>query len=260
VATNPKLRSDLLKKLGGVTPQRLSQLVAEVKRKHGPMNAEDAAYVLAHIRGMDLSRYLDRTTVDRIRGMVPRDQPAAAAAPAKAAAPLPRKPASKPVRVGTLPAVDLLLTAAVADDAARMADLYPRLYLLENSIRNVINRVMTAKHGADWWDTRVSKPTRDRVHGRKEKEDKAPWHGKRGTHDIYYSDFSDLKSIITRNWADFEDMFPNQGWITVKLEELEPARNTLAHHNPVPAKEQTRFEVIFDDWAKLIDAKRSTIP
>lgn len=76
MATDRRLRTDLLKKLGGVTPQRLSQLVADVKRQYGPMSTEDGAYVLAHLRGLDLTKYLDRERVDRIRGMVPRGQPA----------------------------------------------------------------------------------------------------------------------------------------------------------------------------------------
>ena len=141
-----------------------------------------------------------------------------------------------------------------------MAELYPKMYVFENSIRTVINRMMTAKHGPDWWSKRVSTGVKNKVQGRKEKEAKAPWHGTRGTHDIYYSDFADLKDILVKNWAEFEGMFPNQAWITVKLEELEPARNTLAHHNPVPTKEQTRFDVYFDDWAKLIGAKKDQIP
>lgn len=156
--------------------------------------------------------------------------------------------------------MDLLLPNSVATDAARMADLYPKLYLLENSIRNVIERVMAAKYGKAWWTTSVAKRIRDRVQDRKDKEAKAPWHGKRDAHDIYYSDFSDLKNIINAHPDDFADIFPSPAWITQKLEELEPARNTLAHHNPVPEKERQRLDVYFDDWAKLVHAKRGAIP
>lgn len=266
MATDRRLRTDLLKKLGSVTPQRLSQLVAEVKRDHGPMSTEDGTYVLAHLRGLDLSRYsLDRETVDRIRGMVPRGQAAPRPAATPASAPTtgkPRTPAYRPVRVGAnVPAVDLMLPKIVSEDADRMADLYPKMYLLENSIRNVIDRVMNANHGKDWWTTCVAKQVRDRVQGRKDKEAKAPWHGPRGAHDIYYSDFGDLKNVIIKNWEDdFVGIFPTQAWITQKLEELEPARNTLAHHSPVPANEQKRLEVYFDDWAALIALKRDEIP
>lgn len=263
MATNPQVRTELLKKLGSVTPQRLSQLVGEVKKQLGPMSTEDAAYVLAHQKGIDLTKYLDRETVDRVRGMVPRTNggPVAAPAPRRTVAPKVAGPASRPIRLAAgAPAVDLLLPTSVATDAARMAQLYPKMYLLENSIRSVINRVLTAKHGKDWWLTEAPIGVRKLVQGRKDKEDKVPWHGKRGAHEIYYSDFSDLRNIIEKNWVDFDPIIHKQQWINQWLEELEPARNTLAHNNPVSENEQKRIEVFFNDWTQLIAANRTAIP
>lgn len=260
MATNRRLRADLLERLGGVTPQRLSQLVAQVKRLYGPMSTEEGTYVLAHQRGMDLTKYLDRETYDRIRGMLPRGQ-VQAAAPAPAPSGKSRRPATKPVRIGSGGVVmDPMIPVGVANDAARMAELYPKLYVLENSLRHVIGRVLSAKHGSGWWATRAPAEVRNRVKDRRDKESQAPWHGKRGGHDINYSDFSDLRKIISANWADFAGIFPSQPWITQKLEELEPARNTLAHHNPVPTNEQKRLEVYLDDWTALINARRDAIP
>jgi hypothetical protein len=263
VAADAKLRAELLQKLGGVTPQRLYQLVGELKKEHGPMSTEDAMYVLAHQKGLDLTKYInDKAAVDRIRGMVPRGSPApaqASPAPKKATTATGPRP-SRLVRVGTTgSAVDLKLSATVADEAARMAELYPKMYLLENSIRSVINRVLTAKHGKDWWDTQAPSAVRKLVQGRKDKEDRVPWHGKRGAHEIYYSDFSDLRNIIEKNWADFDAIIHKQQWISQWLEELEPARNTLAHHNPVSENEQKRIEVFYADWSALIAASVASI-
>lgn len=262
MAADPKLRAELLKKLGGVTPQRLYQLVGELKREHGPMSTEDAMYVLAHMKAIDLTKHIDdREAVDRIRGMVPRGSRPQGLAPAPKKAPTSTglRP-SKLIRVGaTGLAVDLKLSAAVADEAARMAELYPKMYLLENSIRSVINRVLTAKHGRAWWATQAPSAVRRLVQGRKDKEDKVPWHGKRGAHEIYYSDFSDLRNIIEKNWVDFDPIIHKQQWISQWLEELEPARNTLAHHNPVTENEQKRLEVFFTDWTALIAANGASI-
>jgi hypothetical protein len=264
MAADRRLREDLLKKLGGVTASRMYQLAAELKANHGPMGTDDAVYVLAHQKGLDLTKYIDdKVAVDRIRGLVPRGNgPAPTPVPTKKAAPTPTgsRP-SKLVRVGeTGSAVELKLSAAVADEAARMAELYPKMYLLENSIRSVINRVLTAKHGTDWWATQAPSAVRKLVQGRKDKEDKVPWHGKRGAHEIYYSDFSDLRNIIEKNWVDFDPIIHKQQWINQWLEELEPARNTLAHNNPVSENEQKRIEVFYADWAALIEANKTAIP
>jgi hypothetical protein len=264
MAVDRTLRTDLQAKLGGVTPQRVYQLAKAVKTQHGPMDSEDAIYVLAHMKGLDLSKYLDRATVDRIRGIVPRGNGVvAASAPKEASSKTPAKKtrgaATRLVRVGSSAPVELLLSPAVADEADQMAQFYPKVYLLENSIRSLINRVMTAGHGKDWWATQVPSEVRRNVQGRKDKEDKVPWHGKRGAHEIYYSDFSDLRSIIQKNWIDFEPIIHKQAWMNQRLEELEPARNTLAHNNPVSANEQKRLEVFYSDWVALVEANRALI-
>jgi hypothetical protein len=260
MATDRRLREALLAKLG-VSHQRLSQLVAQTKLRHGPMSTEDAAYLLAHQRGLDSSRYLPPIVVERVRGMVPRDhERRPAAIPAATANAKLRPTRSNTIHVGAAaPGVDLLLSKSVADDAARMAELYPKIYLLENSIRQAITVVLTAQYGKDWWSICAPAEVQKRVQDRKAKEAKIPWHGKRGTDDIFYSDFSDLRSIIVRNWLDFASILPSQPWISQRLEELEPARNILAHHNPVPTNEQKRLDVYFDDWVALIADKRALL-
>lgn len=261
--TNTALKAALLNRLG-VTPQRLSQRVVELKRDDGPMTTEDATYVLAHSEGIDLTKYLDGSSVDRIRGIVPRSSTVRMALKrtdgTSRAAAVRTRPAQL-IRIGLgTPAIELMLSPSVADEAARMAELYPRMYLLENSIRAVISRVMIASHGADWWTGYAPSEVRKVVASRKAKEEAIPWHGRRGAHEIYYSDFSDLKNIINKNWRDFEPIIPKQQWIAQWLEELEPARNTIAHHNPVSEKEQKRIEVFFDDWSELIAAVKERIP
>lgn len=255
MATHRQLRADLLKKLG-VTPQRLSQRVAQVKRLYGPMSTEEGTYVLAHQRGIDLTRYLDASMVDRIRGMLPTGG-AASAAPTKSRAPA----ASKPVRIAPkLEIVDAMLPATVAADAARMAAVYPKMYVFENSLRNVILRVLRGKHGKNWWDPCAPNDVKKRVQDRRDDEARKPWHGKRGSHEIYYSDFGDLRRLIVANWAEFTSIFPSQPWITQKLEDLEPPRNVMAHNNPVSERDAKRIEVYSDDWIALLNDRRGVIP
>ena len=116
------------------------------------------------------------------------------------------------------------------------------------------------KYGKDWWDTRVHKPIIEKVKNRKAAEDKKPWHGKRGQHEIFYSDFGDLKAIIEKNWPAFKGLFPTRQWITGRLDDLEHPRNVMAHHNPVNASDLRRINLYFDDWTKLIASKKNVIP
>jgi hypothetical protein len=260
MVTNRELKAALLDKLG-VTPQRLSQRADQVKRLYGPMSTEDATYVLAHQRGLDLTKYLDQSAVDRVRGLLPA-APVPVAAPTRPAkARAKAAPASRPIRIApNLELVDAMLPAAVADAAAKMATIYPKLYIFENSIRNVIVRVLQAKHGKDWWTKSVPKGVQKTVLDRKAQEDKKPWHGKRGMYEIYYSNFGDLRDIITSNWPDFEPIFLKQPWITQRLDELEPPRNIIAHNNPLSKQEESRVDLYFNDWIALLNARRDVIP
>jgi hypothetical protein len=125
VATNRGLRGDLLAKLG-VSHQRLSQRVAQVKRNYGPMSTEDGTYVLAHQEGLDLTKYLDQATVDRVRSLLPSAPvPATTGSRARQRT---NAATSRPVRIApSLELVDAMLPSSVAEDARRMATVYPKL-------------------------------------------------------------------------------------------------------------------------------------
>lgn len=259
MATNRELKAALLAKLR-VTPQRLSQRVAQVKRLYGPMSTEDGTYVLAHQEGLDLTKYLDQSTVDRVRGLLPTtartttpSRPSVSRAKAAST--------SRPVRIApSLELVDAMLPSAVAEAAIKMATIYPKLYIFENSIRNVIIRVLRNRHGKDWWAKSAPSGVQKKVAGRKSDEAKKPWHGKRGTHEIYYSDLGDLLDIITSNWVEFEPIFLKQQWITQRLDELEPPRNIVAHNNPLSKQEENRVDLYFNDWIALLNDRRDIIP
>jgi Swt1-like HEPN len=123
----------------------------------------------------------------------------------------------------------------------------------------VITRVLSAKHGKDWWKTCAPPKVQTRVADRRAKEADTPWHGKRGTDDIYYSDFSNLGDIITKNWTEFAPIFVKQSWIT-KLEELEAPRNIVAHNNPLSKQEETRVDLYFNDWIALLNERKDLVP
>lgn len=221
------------------------------------MSTEDAVYLIAHNEEIDLSKYLDKETVDKVRALMPHNGPVIMSH-AKT-----NKAGERNVLIKVnahIPEVDALLSTSLAEDMKRMVQLYPLQYILENSLRVVITRVLENKYGPGWWDARVNKTTKDDVTDRRKKEDKQPWHGKRGQHEIYYSDFSDLKSIISKNWDDFKDIFPSQQWIFQKLDELEHPRNVIAHNNPLSKDDIKRTELYFSDWIKLLKQKKNLVP
>jgi hypothetical protein len=105
-----------------------------------------------------------------------------------------------------------------------------------------------------WWDevNVVPAEVKKKVKNRQKQEGKNRWHYKRGSHEIFYTDFGDLSSIISNNWKEFESLFPNLRWIQAKLEEVEQSRNIIAHNNPLPKREFNRIDIIFEDLRKQL--------
>lgn len=90
------------------------------------------------------------------------------------------------------------------------------------------------------------------VERRKALEGAHRWHYTRGDHEIFYTNFGDLISIISTNWGVFQPLFNRFGWIQAKLEEIELSRNIIAHNNPLPKREFDRIELSFGDLKKQL--------
>lgn len=142
----------------------------------------------------------------------------------------------------------------LGQEANRMAEVYPDLYVFENLMRYVVMNLLDKKHGKNWFTEPEVVPNQvaKKVKDRKNKEGENRWHSERGGHAIFYTDFGDLSSIISKNWDEFKTVFPNLRWIQTRLEETELSRNIVAHNNPLPKKECDRLKMFLDDLRKQL--------
>ena len=156
-----------------------------------------------------------------------------------------------------------ILSEKVLKEAKYMAEkVYPLLYVFENSAREMIIRVMRNSYGDNWWDidTKVSTDIRNTVKDRIAKEDRNPWHGRRGAHPIYYTDLEHLGQIVKNNWPLFKLILPTQEWFLQRVKEISHSRNPVAHMNPLSKEDVDRIKVYTKDWEKQIAQKKSAIP
>lgn len=137
---------------------------------------------------------------------------------------------------------DPFLPKKVIREAGTMSEkAYPYLYIFENSLRNFIILILENKFDKNWWNIQMStkklKEISEKVKSRMKEEQRHSFHGKRGVHPIYYSDFGDLIEILKAHKSIFNGYFSNlEGKLdgfTTKLCEIEPSRNVTAHHNPL---------------------------
>lgn len=217
---------------------------------------------------MKIDKYLDEDQVKRVRELLPhfQNQGTTPSASRKQFSTNSQKDSSRPKKLLRKNKItDHLLNNTKLKEAEEMAGIYPILYVLENSIRELINRVMTANYGKDWWCERTrrkkTKSIANTVKQRMAKEEKNRWHQRRGDHPIYYTDFGDLKTLLSSNEDKFfPDILSQKEWFMNAMDELELSRNVLCHMNPLDRTNIQDVKVKFERWQKMIEANISKIP
>jgi hypothetical protein len=146
------------------------------------------------------------------------------------------------------------LPSNIVNEAQRMANAYPDVYVFENTIRYLVKSILEKRYGAKWWHQKdvVSNAIRREVEARKNQERQNRWHSQRGSHEIFYTNFGDLSSIISTNWDDFKSLFPDLKWIQSRMEEIEQSRNIIAHNNPLPPREVDRIDMYYKDLLRQL--------
>jgi hypothetical protein len=243
-----EIRESLLKKLK-VSKQALSQRANRLKEKHGPMTTDEAVYIIAHMEGIDLSKQLPLATLDKIRALVPRE----VAQASEVSQVFTRKRNSrkpKPKQTYPLVANALFQKARAAGD-----DAFPRVFILENSIRSLI-RLRLSPVDKDWWPNLIPKPVIDSVDRIIKKEKKFPYRENRGSEPLMYCNFDDLRKIIAdnNNWPHFQDVIIKLDWFEVKMEEVYMARNNLAHSVPLSKDDFSGIILFYNQWARLLES------
>lgn len=135
---------------------------------------------------------------------------------------------------------------------------YSTMFILENSIREFIARVLFSKYGRSWWsEVERRKPLAgiaSKVNSRKLTDSENWFHSKRGAHEVYYTDYTHLLQIISAFNSDFNKYFrksPEKNLIA-KLGELSSSRNVIAHNNPITKDDLERLKVHSGDWFKYM--------
>jgi hypothetical protein len=136
--------------------------------------------------------------------------------------------------------------------AQRMTYAYCLFYCFENTVRELVAQRLEERKGLNWWTDAVPANVQKRVQGKKEEIENNKWHQAVIGADINHTLFGDLASIIVSQWQEFEELFPNQEWVKVRLNELERSRNIIAHGNLLPEPEIERLEQYLGDWLRQV--------
>jgi hypothetical protein len=139
----------------------------------------------------------------------------------------------------------------VRNDALQMARLYATIFCFETSVRELIETRLSERD-SDWWDKLVPSKIRTGAESRCNDARDNSWLEGVSTDLLGFVDFGGLGDIITNNWSDFEDLIPSQHWLKQRLDELERARNFIAHNRMLAPAEFARLEMYVGDWNRQV--------
>ena len=140
---------------------------------------------------------------------------------------------------------------ATRNDALRMSRLYAVLYCFENSVRDLLQARLSDSE-VDWWDKLVPQKVRQTARSRFEEAQKNLWLDGVSSDLLGFVDFGGLCDIITNNWQLFEDLIPSQHWLKQRFDEMERARNFVAHNRMLAAVEFSRLQMYINDWNRQV--------
>ena len=141
---------------------------------------------------------------------------------------------------------------SLRNESLSMARLYALLYCFENSVRSLIRERLFESKGADWWSTSVPSKVRQMAENRQKSAMENSWlEGQKGDL-LGFADFGSLSDIIVSNWENFSDLVPSQHWIKQRFDELEQARNFIAHNRQLLPAEYQRIEMYVGDWNRMV--------
>lgn len=137
------------------------------------------------------------------------------------------------------------------NNALEMARLYSVLHCFENEIRDYIRETLLENEGVDWWE---KLPTKMKTHAesRQETAMKDSWLEGEKTDLLGFLDFGMLGSIMIEKWIFFSNLIPSQHWLKQRMEELEKARNFIAHNRMLLPSEFQRIYMYIADWNRVI--------
>lgn len=137
-------------------------------------------------------------------------------------------------------------------EAMRMARVYALLYCFENSVRALITERLRERHGDAWWAQKVPQKVQEFTAGRQKDAQENSWLEGYSKDLLGFVQFGHLADIIIANWDDFSDLVPTQHWLKQRLDELERARNFIAHNRFLLPAEFQRIEMYVNDWNRMV--------
>lgn len=147
-----------------------------------------------------------------------------------------------------------LLDEEKVRNARRMAVVYAAIAAFENSVRDLIKKVLLEELGEQWWEAGVSDKIRKSAETKMAEEERVRWHNRRGSDPLNYTTMPDLKNIIRNTWARLEPHVGTVEWAGSIFDVIERSRNVIMHSGVLDKEDIQRLGINIRDWVKQVGA------
>jgi len=137
------------------------------------------------------------------------------------------------------------------NNALEMARLYAVLFCFENEVRDFIREALIEKEG-DGWQGKLPAKVISFAETRREDAKKNSWLEGEKEDLLGFLEFGHLAQIIIEKWDHFKDVVPSQHWLKQRMDELEKARNYIAHNRMLLPSEFQRLYMYISDWNRVV--------
>lgn len=229
-------------KAEGFKPQTIRDGASRIKKKnHGLVTSNAAAYVWANNNGVNVYRYLSDVDKKSLQHL--------------------NVPQVKRELVGTrkikTKSAEVQYGQKYITNANQNAEIYPHVFILENSLRDLILEKFKAL-GPSWWKDKkiIKEDISKHADYIQEQEKKHKWLGPRGNHPIYYVGLEHLYKIIEMNYnPHFRDIF-ELSKLKTWIDECVPIRNLLAHNIKTQEEERDNIRIRVKYICNLIEGHK----
>ena len=143
----------------------------------------------------------------------------------------------------------------------RSGEAYGVASVLEQSVRELIRRLMSAEYGEQWWSEVPRGPRKNAEYWMQQDHDD-PWHDPRGDHALDYLSFSEYSQIITSQklWRLFEPVLKRTSLAEEVLRDANVSRRTIAHMGELSVEDFDHLKAATRKWLKTLRANEHLIP
>lgn len=136
--------------------------------------------------------------------------------------------------------------------------LYWKLYAIENTLRIVVNSVLTLQIGTNWWTVAVDPNVVSRAYRFRLHYAARPRNANPGAEDIHLTFLSDLTEILRTNSHQFLPLIPDtNNWIAA-LEAIRVPRNLVGHMNFPNAFDKAAIDSAYSQLPSLMNQLTKT--